>query len=64
MFSAVWYRFGKYGTDVNIKEDNDVIVAADGWYGESTCFISAYFASYGLTKNVSVMSTKTWCFFA
>ena len=59
VFIAVWYRFGKYGNAVNIKENKEVIIAADGWYEKLTCLISAYFASYGLTINVSVMSTQT-----
>ena len=63
VFSAVWYRFGKDGIAVKIKENKKVIIAADGRYNKSTCLISAYFFSYGLTINVSLMSMKTWCFF-
>ena len=63
VFSAVWYRFGKYGISVKIKENKKVIIAADGWYDKSTCLISAYYSSDGLTINLSVMSTQTWCFF-
>ena len=29
MISAVWYRFGKYGISVKIKENKKVIIAAD-----------------------------------
>ena len=57
VFSVVWYRFGKYGIVVKIKENKKVIIAAEGWYGKSTFLISAYFSSDGLTINVSVMST-------
>ena len=60
---VVWYRFGKDGIAVKIKENNKVIVAAGGWYDKSTCLISAYFSSDGLTIKVSVMSTQIWCFF-
>ena len=63
VFSVVWYQFGKYGIVVKIKESKKVIIAANGWYKKSTCLISAYFSSDGLTIFVSVMSTQTWCFF-
>ena len=56
VFSAVWYRFGKDGISVKIKENKNVIISADEWYDKSTCLISAYVASDGLTINVSVMS--------
>ena len=42
VFSAVWYRFGKDGISVKIKENKKVIIAADGWYKKLTCLISAY----------------------
>ena len=64
VFSAVLYWFVKYVTDVNIKENKELIIAADVWYDELTYLITAYFSSDGLTMNVSVMITKTWCFFA
>ena len=63
VFSAVQYWFGKYGIYVKIKENKEVVVAADGWYDKSTYFISAYLPSDVLTINVRVMSTKTLCFF-
>ena len=63
VFIAVWYRFVKYRISVKIKENKEVIIAADRWYTKLTCLISAYFSSYGLKINVSVMSTQTWCFF-
>ena len=63
VFSAVWYRFGKYGIAVRIKVNKKLIIAADRWYDKLTCLISAYFTSDGLTFNVSVMNTQTWCFF-
>ena len=63
VFSAVWYWVGKYVIAVKIKENKKVIIAADGWYDKSTCFISVYFASDLLKINVSVMSMQTWCFF-
>ena len=63
VFSVVWYQFGKYGISVKIKENKKVIIAADIWYKKLTCLISAYFASDGLTINVSVMSSQTWCLF-
>ena len=63
VFSAVWYWFRKDGNAVKIKENKKVIIAADGWYDKLTCSISSYFASDGLTINVSVMSTQNWCFF-
>ena len=63
VFSAVWYRFGKYGIAVKIKENKKVIIAADVWSDKSTCLISAYFASDGLKIIVSVMSKQTWCLF-
>ena len=64
VFSAVRYQFGKDGIAFNIKDNKEVIIAADWWYNKFACLISAYFASDGLTNNVSVMSTQTWCFFA
>ena len=63
MFSAVQYWFSKYGISVNIKENKEIIIAADGWYKKSTCFIGAYFDSDGLIINLSVTSTQTYCFF-
>ena len=63
VFSAVWYWFGKYGIAIKIKENKEVVIAADGWYKKSTCLISAYFASDEWAINVSLMSTQTWCFF-
>ena len=60
VFSAVWYRFGKDGIFVKIKENKKLIIAADGWYDKSNFLICAYFASDGLTINVSVMSTQTF----
>ena len=63
VFSAVWNWLVKYGIAVKIKYNKKVIVAADVWYDKSTCFTSDYFASDGLTINVSVVSTQTWCFF-
>ena len=63
VFSAVWYRFGKYGIAVKIKDNKEVIIESDGWYKKSTCLVSAYFASDLLTMNVSVIIKKTWCFF-
>ena len=63
MFGAVRYWFSKYGIDVNIEENKELIFAADVWYDESTCLISAYFSSDGFKINVSLMSTKTWCLF-
>ena len=61
---------GKIGTDQtgrffvpSVSGNNYLLIAADGWYDKSTCLISAYFTSDGLTFNVSVMSTQTWCFF-
>ena len=62
-FGAVWYRLVKYGFDVNIEGNKQVIVAVDGWYRKSTFFVSSFFASNGLTIKVSVMSMKTWYFF-
>ena len=62
MISAVWYRFGKYGISVKIKDTNKVIIAADVFYDKLTCLIGAYFANYRLTINLSVMRTQTWCF--
>ena len=63
VFSAVWYRSSKDGIAVKIKDNKKVIIAADGWYEKLTCLTSDYFASDGLTINISVMSTQTWCFF-
>ena len=37
------YGFGKYGIDVKIKENKEVIIVTDRWYNELTCLISAYF---------------------
>ena len=59
VFGAVWYWFRKYLVYVKIKEKKKLTVAADGWYYESTCLISDYFAINVLTINVSVMSTNT-----
>ena len=61
--SAVRYRLVKYEIGVKIKVDKGVIVATDGWYDKLNCLISAYFASDGLTINVSVMITQNWCLF-
>ena len=63
VFSAVWYRSGKYGIAVKIKDNKKVIITTDRLYKKSTCLISAYFSSDGLKINVSVMSTQTWCLF-
>ena len=60
VFSAVWYWFGKDGIFVKIKENKEVLIASNGWYGKLTCLISAYFASDGLKIKVSVMSIQTW----
>ena len=62
VFSVVWYRFGKDGIVVKIK-DKKVIISSERWYKKSTCLISAYFPSDGLAINVSVKSTQTWCLF-
>ena len=59
----VHYRFSKDGISFKIKENKEEIIAADVWYEKPTCLISAYFASDGLTINISVIGTKTWCFF-
>ena len=63
MFNVVWYRFGKDGISVKIKDNKKVIIGADRWYEKLTCLISAYFASDGLTVNVIVISMQTWCLF-
>ena len=63
VFSEVWYRFGKYVIAVKIKDNKKVIIAADIWYKQSTCLISAYFSRNGLTIKISVMSTQTCCLF-
>ena len=63
VFSVVLYWLGKDVISFDIKENKEVIFAADGWYNKLTYLISTYFASDGLTINVSVMSTKTWCLF-
>ena len=47
MFGAARNWFSKNGIDVKIKENEKVIVAADIWYGESTCLISANLAYDG-----------------
>ena len=62
-FGVDWHWFSKYETAVNIEENKMVIFAADRWYEKSNCFASDFFAWYGLTINVSVMITKTSCFF-
>ena len=62
-FSAVRHQFDKYGIDINIKDNKEVIIVTDGWYDKSTCLISACFASDGLTTQVSMMSIQIWCFF-
>ena len=36
VFSAVWYRFGKYGIAVKIKDNKKVIIDSDGWYENRT----------------------------
>ena len=64
LFSVVRYRFGNNGIYVKIKDNMEVIIAADGWCDKFTCLISNYFSSDGLTINASEMSTKTWCLFS
>ena len=43
LFSAVWYRFRKYGITVKIKENKEVIIAADGWYKKFDLFDQCLF---------------------
>ena len=62
-FSTVRYLFGKYGIYVKIKENKEVVVAAERWYDELTCLISAYFPSDVLKINIRVASPKTCCLF-
>ena len=57
VFSAVWYWLGKYGISIKIKDNRKAIIAADGCYDKYTYLISADSTSYGLTINISVMST-------
>ena len=63
VFSSAYYWFDKYVIIVKIKENKEVIVAAEGWYEKLTCLISAYFSSDVLKINVSTMSIKTCSFF-
>ena len=63
VFGAVQYRFIKDGSAVNIEDNREVIFAAEVWYNELTCLISAYFTSDVLTINIRVTSPKTCCFF-
>ena len=63
VFSVVLYRLSKDVISLNIKENKELIVAADVWYKTLTYLISTYFYSDRLTINVNVMSTKTWCLF-
>ena len=59
VISAVWYRFGKYGIAAKIKDNKRVIIATDGWYDKSTCLISAYFASDGLTMKPQIFRNNS-----
>ena len=61
VFSVVLYWLGKDLIYSEIKENKELIVAADGWYKKLTHLISTYFNSNGLKINLSVMSTKTRC---
>ena len=63
VYSAVWYWFGKYVIYVKIKENKNVIIAADRWFDKSTFLISAYLVSDRLTIIISVISKQTCCLF-
>ena len=60
---SIWYGLGQDGVGVVIVENEHVVVAAEGLYGESACLVGVRACKrFGVDGQEYVMGDRVVCF--